>query len=121
MRVVAILDINEERLAETGNSFNDRMGHLGRIGIQLREYMELDKISECEYAAFVWDVESQRYEQMGRPVHSESLCRARFNEYVEKGWFTKRYDISRVVFKKRLVSVLYAGWEEIKEDMVDEN
>ena len=64
----------------------------------------------------IWDVESHRYEQMGRPVHSENLCRARFNEYVEKDWFTKRYDTSKVVFKKRLVSVLYAKWEEIKED-----
>lgn len=116
MRVAAILDINEERLTKTGNSFNDRMGRLGRIGIQLREYTELDKISEYEYAAFAWDGENQRYEQMGRPVHSEDLCRARFNEYVEKDWFTKRYDTSRIVFKKRIVSILHGGWEEIKGD-----
>ncbi|MEY8424269.1 hypothetical protein AALB52_16315 [Lachnospiraceae bacterium 38-14] len=116
MTVIAILDIDEEQLAKTGNSFNDRMGRLSRIGIQLREYRELERISEYEYAAFVWDVESHRYEQMGRPVHSENLCRARFNEYVEKDWFTKRYDTSRVVFKKRLVSILCGEWEEIKED-----
>ena len=116
MMVIAILDIDEEQLNKTGNSFSDRMGHLSRIGIQLREYRELERISEYEYAAFVWDVESQRYEQMGRPVHSENLCRARFNEYVEKDWFTKRYDTSRVVFKKRLVSILCGEWEEIKED-----
>lgn len=113
MRIIAILDINEEQLTKTKNSFNDRMGRLGRIGIQLREYRELEKISEYEYAAFVWDTESQRYEQMGRPVHSESLCRARFNEYVEKDWFTRRYDTGRVVFKKRSVSILCGRWEEM--------
>lgn len=116
MMVIAILDIDEEQLVKTGNSFSDRMGRLSRIGIQLREYRDLEKISEYEYATFVWDVESQRFEQMGRPVHSKSLCRARFNEYVEKDWFTKRYDTSKVVFKKRLVSILCGRWEEIKED-----
>jgi len=116
MRVVAILDIDEERLAETGNSFNDRMGRLERIGITLRVYTKLEGIGEYEYAAFVWNTDKQEYEQAGRPVHTESLCRSRFNEYAEKSWFTKSYDASKVIFKKRLVSVLCSGWEEIKED-----
>ena len=116
MRVIAVLDVDEERLAKTGNDFNDRMGRLGRIGITLREYTKMDGISEYEYAAFVWNTELQGYEQAGRPVNTEMLCRSRFKEYAEKGWFTKRYDTSKVVFKKRLVSVLYAKWEEIKED-----
>ena len=29
MRVIAVLDVDEERLAKTGNDFNDRMGRLG--------------------------------------------------------------------------------------------
>ena len=55
MRVIAVLDVDEERLAKTGNDFNDRMGRLGRIGITLREYTKMDGISEYEYAAFVWN------------------------------------------------------------------
>lgn len=120
MRVVAILDIDEERLTETGNSFNDRMGRLGRIGITLREYTKLEGISEYEYVAFVWNTDKQEYEQAGLPVHTESLCRNRFHEYTKKSWFTKSYDVSKVIFKKRLVSVLYAGWEEIKEEKSNE-
>ena len=49
MRVIAVLDVDEERLAKTGNDFNDRMGRLGRIGITLREYTKMDGISEYEY------------------------------------------------------------------------
>ena len=48
MRVIAVLDVDEERLAKTGNDFNDRMGRLGRIGITLREYTKMDGISEYE-------------------------------------------------------------------------
>lgn len=116
MRVIAILEIDKEKLEETGHSFEEEMGWVAQSGIALREYKEVDKISEYEYAAFVWNTDKQEYEQAGRPVITEKLCRGRFAEYVEKGWFMDCYDTSRVIFKKRLVSVLYAGWEEIKED-----
>ncbi len=79
------------------------------FGIMLREYTKLEGISEYEYATFVWNTDKQEYEQAGHPVHTEMLCRFRFNEYAEKGWFTKRYDASKEVFKKRLVSVLCSG------------
>ena len=116
MRVIAVLDVDEEELAETGHSFEEEMGWASQSGITMKEYREADKAGEYEYAAFVWDNTNKCYEQMGRAVISEKLCRGRFNEYAEKGWFTERYDTSKVVFKKRLVSVLYAKWEEIKED-----
>ncbi len=116
MKVIAVLEVDERKLAETGNSFEEEMGWAAQSGIILKEYKEADKASEYEYAAFVWNTDKQEYEQAGRPVHTEMLCRSRFNEYAEKGWFTKRYDASKVVFKKRLVSVLCSGWEDIKED-----
>lgn len=116
MRVVAILEVDKEKLAETGHSFEEEMGWAVQFGITLREYKEADKASGYEYAAFVWNTSKQEYEQAGRPVITEKLCRGRFNEYVEKGWFMDCYDTSRVIFKKRLVSILCGGWEEIKED-----
>ena len=116
MRVVAILEVDKEKLAETGCCFEEEMKRMAHSGITLRYYKEADKAGDYEYAAFVWNADKQGYEQAGRPVITERLCRERFAEYVEKGWFMDCYDTSRVIFKKRLVSVLYAGWEEIKED-----
>lgn len=116
MKVVAILEVDKEKLAETGRCFKEEMERMARSGITLRYYKEAGKASDYEYAVFVWNADKQGYEQVGRPVTTERLCRERFAEYVEKGWFMDCYDTSRVIFKKRLVSVLYAGWEKIKED-----
>jgi len=116
MKVVAVLEVDTEKLAETGHSFEEEMGWVSQSGITLREYKEADKASEYEYAAFVWNTNEQKYEQAGRSVMTEKLCRGRFNQYVEKGWFMDCYDIGRVIFKKRMVSILCGGWEEIKED-----
>lgn len=116
MRVIAVLEVDKEKLAETGRSFEEEIGRAAQSGITLEEYKEADKVGEYEYAAFVWDNTNRCYEQMGRAVISEKLCRGRFNEYVKNGWFTERYDSSKVVFKKRLVSILCSEWEEIKED-----
>ena len=74
MRVIAVLDVDEERLAKTGNDFNDRMGRLGRIGITLREYTKMDGISEYEYAAFVWNTELQGYRNAVQ-VKVQGICR----------------------------------------------
>ncbi len=114
--MVAILEVDKEKLAETGHCFKEEMERMAQSGITLRYYKEADKAGDYEYAAFVWNADEQRYEQAVRPVTTERLCRERFAEYVEKGWFMDCYDTSRVVFKKRLVSILCGGWEEIKED-----
>ncbi len=115
MRVVAILEVDTEKLAETGHSFEEEMGWAVQSGITLREYKEVGEASDYEYAAFVWNTDKQGYEQAGRSVTTERLCRERFAEYVEKGWFMNCYDTNRVVFKRRLISNLYTKWEEIKE------
>lgn len=88
---------------------------MAQSGITLRDYKEADKASDYEYAAFVWNTDKRGYEQAGRPVITERLCRERFAEYVKGGWFMDCFDTSRVVFKRRLVSTLFARWEEIKE------
>ena len=116
MKVIAVLEVDEEKLAETGHSFEDEIKWSADSGITLTKYVEADKCSEYEYVAFAWNDVEKRYEQMGRPVITERLCRARFNEYVEKGWFACCYDTSRVVFKKRLVSVICTNWEELEEN-----
>lgn len=112
MKIVAVLDVDEKLLAETGNSFEEEMEWVVQSGITLSNYCAADKCSEYEYAAFCWNTKSKMYEQMGRPVMNERLCKARYKEFVDKGWFNECYDIAKVIFKRRLVSVLYADWEE---------
>lgn len=80
------------------------------------EHDNSSRESEFEYAAFAWNADKQEYEQIGRPVMNEKLCRERFKECVEKGWLMKCYDTGKVIFKKRTVSVVRTGWEEMKED-----
>ena len=43
MRVVAILEVDKEKLAETGHSFKEEMERMAQSGITLRDYKEADK------------------------------------------------------------------------------
>lgn len=116
MRVIAILEVDQEKLAETGHTLEDEMGWIAQSGISMVSHEEIKPSSEYEYAAFAWNTKEQKYEQLGRAVMTERLCRERFREYAEKGWFMDSYDTNRVVFKKRLTVVLQTKWERIKED-----
>ena len=78
------------------------------------EYKE--KEIECEYASFLWSRSRGRYEQVNRAVQTEQLCRNRLQEYISKGWLNEDYDTSKVVFKKRLLSVLCTEWEEVNDN-----
>lgn len=69
--------------------------------------------SEYEYAMFSWNIKTEKYEQMGRPMISEQLARDRFYEYVQKDWFNKCYDTSRSVMKRRTITVFASEWEEL--------
>lgn len=113
MKIVAVLDVDEKVLAETGHSFEEEIGCASQSGIVLKEYAEADKCSEYEYAAFAWNIKEQKYEQVGRPVMTEQLCRARYEEHADNGWFMSHYDAEKTMFKKRLVSTLYSEWEDM--------
>ena len=69
--------------------------------------------SEYEYAMFSWNTKTEKYEQMGRPMMSKSLARDRFYEGVQKGWFSKCYDTSRTVMKRRMITTFASEWEEL--------
>ena len=69
--------------------------------------------SEYEYAMFSWNLEKGEYEQTGRPMQSELLARNRFNESVKNGWFGNRYDTSRAVMKRRMITMYVSEWEEL--------
>lgn len=111
MKVIAILNVDENLLAETEHNFKDEMLWVSPSGITLEKYNEIDKCSNYEYAAFVWNKKSQQYEQVGRAVITKTLCRNRFKEYLKKGCINKCYDINKVVFKKRMITVIYTDWE----------
>ncbi len=113
VRMVAVLEVDKEKLAESGGSFEDEMGWIEQSGIRMLEYQE--QKGEYEYASFLWSRSRGRYEQVNRAVQTEQLCRNRLQEYISKGWMNEDYDTSKAVFKKRLVSTLCMEWEEIKE------
>lgn len=100
MRVIAVLEVDEEKMAELEHILEDEMKLAVYPGIILKGYKEADKCSEYEYAAFVWNTKTKRYDQVQRPLITEALSRARYEEYVRKGWFNDYYDTSKVVFKK---------------------
>ncbi len=108
MKVLGIFEVDETKLTETGHTFDEEMEWAAQSGITLIQSIKTTRES-YEYAAFAWNTKSEAYEQIGRPTEVELLCRNRFKEYVDKGWVMDCYDTSRVIFKKRLVSVLYAG------------
>ncbi len=71
--------------------------------------------SKYEYVMFSWNLQKGEYEQTGRPMQSELLARNRFDESVRNGWFGNRYDISRSIMKRRMVTMYVSEWEEIGE------
>lgn len=114
MKVLGIFEVDEAKLAETGHTFDEEMGWVAQSGITLIQSVKATRES-YEYAAFVWNTRREEYEQIGRPVETELLCRNRFKEYVDKGWLMDCYDTSKVVFKKRNTVMFEDIWEEIKE------
>lgn len=114
VRIVAVLEVDKEKLAETGGSLGDEMGWTAQSGIRMVEYQE--QKGEYEYASFLWSRSRGRYEQVNRAVQTEQLCRNRLQEYISKGWLNEDYDTRKTVFKKRLVSVLCTEWEEVNDN-----
>ena len=114
VRIVAVLEVDKEKLAETGGNFEDEMGWAAQSGIRMVEYQE--QRGEYEYASFLWSRSRGIYEQVNRAVQTEQLCRNRLQEYISKGWLNEDYDTSKVVFKKRLVSVLCTEWGEVNDN-----
>lgn len=114
MRIIAVLDVDEKKLSQTGHSFEEEMGWAAPSGITLSSYTDARKCSTYEYAAFAWNTEKEEYAQTGRAVMTEQLCRNRFKERVEKGWLAPCYDPEKVVFKRRSISELYGGWENLE-------
>lgn len=114
MKVIAILEIDEGKLAGTGHSFEEEMGWTAQSGIILKEYQEMDTCGEYEYAAFAWNTKKEKYVQITRAVTTKILCRNCYREYVKEGIVLPDCDMGNVVFRKRLVSTVCTGWEDIK-------
>ncbi len=85
MKVIAILEIDEGKLAGTGHSFEEEMNWAAQSGIFLKEYQEMDKCSGYEYAAFVWNTKEEKYVKVTRTVTTKFLCKNRYRKYVKEG------------------------------------
>lgn len=114
MMILAVLNVDKEKLTETGHSFEDEMGWLAQSGITLSHYAEADRCDLYEYAAFAWDTEKEEYVQIGRAVATIQLCRNRFQERIKKGLLASCIDSGNIVFKKRLVSECNSDWEDFE-------
>lgn len=114
MMILAVLNVDKEKLAEAGLGFEEEMGWLAQSGITLSSYTEAEKYDTYEYAAFIWNLEKQEYVQTGRAVMSEQLCRNRFREYADKCLLPPWFDSGNVVFKRRHVSEIYGDWENFE-------
>jgi hypothetical protein len=115
MRIIAVLEVDEEKLMQTGHSFEEEMGWAVPSGITLKDYINAQECSVFEYAAFAWNTERQEYDQIGYSTTTELLCRKRFQERVRKGWIPSHIDAANVVFKKRPVSEIYGRWTELEQ------
>lgn len=114
MKILAILEVDEDEIKSISD-FESEMGRVSQSGITMKKHWDARKAGEYEYAAFCWNTETKEYEQMGRPVANEMLCRMRYAEYAEKEWFNKRYDTSKVIFRKRLAFAVCEDWKRIEE------
>jgi len=114
MKILAVLDVDEGKIAKTGRSFKEEMGRLAQSGITLSSYTDADKCRAYVYAAFAWNMEKKEYAQIGRAVITEQLCRNRFAECVKSGLLESFYDAGNVIFKRRSISELYGDWEDLE-------
>lgn len=112
MKILAILDVNEEKLRKTKHSFEEEMGWVEDSGITLGEYYEVETCGEYEYVMFAWNTKTERYEQIGKPTRHERLARERFYEYVQMSWFNPVYDTDKALMKRRMVFNVTEKWEE---------
>ncbi len=90
----------------------EKMNHTKNVKQYLQDLYE-EKEIEYEYASFLWSRSRGRYEQVNRTVPTEQLCRNRLQEYISKGWLNKDYDTSKVVFKRRTITMFVGKWEEL--------
>ncbi|MFG6324450.1 MAG: hypothetical protein K1W41_24690 [Lachnospiraceae bacterium] len=113
MMILAVLNVDKEKLTETGHSFEDEMGWLAQSGITLSSYTEAGAYITYEYAAFVLNTDTKEYTQIGRPVMTEQLCRNRFQELTDGDAPDPCYDTACVVIKRRLVSEFNGEWDNL--------
>lgn len=113
MRVVAILEIDEEKLTELSSNFEREMGWVEQSGIRLVEYQEQKE--DYEYASFLWSRNNGKYEQVNGAVQTELLCRKRLQEYINNRWLSEDYDTGKIVIKRRVITEFAGKWEELPD------
>lgn len=116
MKVVALLEVDENILTESGQGLSKEMERVEQSGIRLLNHKKIAGEGDYEYAAFVWNKSREEYEQVGRPVGSVMLAMNRYQAYAKNGWFCRDYDANKVVFKRRIVSEFYGRWEAIDDE-----
>lgn len=116
MKVVALLEVDENILTESSQDFSEEMKLVEQSGIRLLDHKEIAVDGDYEYAAFVWNKSREEYERVGRPVGSVMLAINRYQAYAKNGWFCRDYDANKVVFKRRIVSEFCGRWEAIENE-----
>lgn len=65
--------------------------------------------SDVQYAAFMKNIETGKYEQIDKPYDMEFLCRSRAKEKIEAG-LPYRFDPSTLTIKQRTVEYINTDW-----------
>lgn len=112
MRILGIFEVDEQRLGEAGRTFDEEMMSADRPGITLIQSAEINDTS-YEYAAFVWNTRNESYEQIGRPVGTEMICRSRLQERISNGWLNNDYDTSKTKIERRTITMFAGEWEAL--------
>lgn len=108
MKIIAVLEVDTEKLEDIDSIFEQEMGWVEQSGIHMVEYQK--KKEEYEYAAFMLNKHTGLYEQVCKSVNNEVLCRNRINEYIRKGCLNCNYDTKKVEIRKREVYSFVGKW-----------
>lgn len=118
MKVLVIIEVDKEVLQEQNTDIEKEIEKFEFPGVEVERCLEIsDSGVETEYAAFGLDVDRQEYVKLGRPVHSEQLCKNRLKEASEKGWIAESVDQSNICFRKREVVICSEEWKAFAEEV----
>lgn len=121
MKIVAICNVDEEKLKETSIAAEDNLkegiiqefGWMNMSGITPDVIDKANDIrSETHYQAFMWDKTKNKYVKIGRPFLSKRICKARLLENIREGWIASFLDSNKYKICKCEVYSISTSWKD---------
>lgn len=107
IRCMELTELSLEQLRLFKQAFTD---------IPVMSEAEVQKYSDDEYQAFLWNSREQKYKPIGRPVGGQLLCKRRLDETVLQKYIAdfEDYDTSKYKICKRTVYSITTDWKEVE-------